>query len=341
MSIAYDSVPRTVGMTVAPALRLASATAALDAAGGVSLFNADSDGWSAQGTLDGSAFTPTAHGLRGEVVGVVGGSRFESGASSAEMLGQLRVHLLRRREGAWVMLGGGEGWDGTEFQRVTLAGAGAWLRRGSVVLAGSVNPAATSGERYTDATGTITWNVRALELEGSLNVRRGGDGLLDGTWGEARATLWLSRHLALVTGWGSYAPDPVQALPGGRYLTMTLRLGTRPVHYPALRLPRHRPAPIAPGVARDIQLHQERDGRCVITVRVPDARRVELMGDFTDWSPVALESTSPGVWVVALHLSPGAHHYNVRIDGGEWTVPAESPSVADEFNGRVGVLLVR
>jgi hypothetical protein len=339
-SVAYDSTARTSGLTLAPALRFVHSLTTLGASGALSLF--DSGGWSARGTLTGSAFTPAFHALRGEAAGVVGGSQFEDGTATAQWLAQMRVHLLGAREGAWLALGGGQSWNGLELRGTTLLGAGGWLRRRGATLAAAVLPTTTGGGRYTDATTSLTWSTSALELAGSLTARDGGDLIPGGTWGDVSATWWVSRRAALVAGWGSYAPDPAQALPGGRYVTLSVRLGTRPVRYPELHVDHRAPAgPIPRGTVHDVEVRDARGSQPVLLVRVEGATRVEVMGDFTDWQPVQLTHVSDDRWEIALSLAPGEHHFNVRVDGGEWGVSADGPSVADEFAGRVGVLLVR
>jgi len=74
---------------------------------------------------------------------------------------------------------------------------------------------------------------------------------------------------------------------------------------------------------------------------VPDARQVELMGSFTDWAPVRLTSTAPGVWSFNVFLAPGVHRVNIRVDGGAWSVPPGLTAVRDEFGGEVGLLIVQ
>lgn len=338
VSIAYDSAARVNGIALAPAFQLTHSLATLGASSTLSLF--DTGGWSGQATLAGSAFTPSFHRFRLELAGVASGSGFENGVYTGQMLGQARLHLLGAQQGAWLALGGGQSWDGIESRQTALTGVGAWLRRGDALLSASVSPTAVAGLHYTDATAALTWTGASLELSGSLTARRGGDIVRNGTWGDASATLWLTRRVAMVAGWGSYAPDLVQTLPGGRYVTFSMRLGTRPVSYPHIHV-RHRPRAVArPGTARDIDIRDGSDGQRIVRVRVADAERVELMGDFTDWSAVPLARVSSDEWEVALPVTPGTHHFNVRVNGGEWAVPTGTPSVDDDFNGRVGVLIV-
>jgi 1,4-alpha-glucan branching enzyme len=51
----------------------------------------------------------------------------------------------------------------------------------------------------------------------------------------------------------------------------------------------------------------------------PDARSVQLVGDFTEWTrhPVKLTRGSDGRWHTAVQMQPGAHRYRFLVDG-EW-----------------------
>ena len=80
---------------------------------------------------------------------------------------------------------------------------------------------------------------------------------------------------------------------------------------------------------------------CLVRVRVPHARTVELSGDFNGWQPVRLNREIDGSWTVSLPLKPGAYRMNVRVDGERWLPPPGVPSVDDEFNGKVGLVVVR
>jgi hypothetical protein len=67
---------------------------------------------------------------------------------------------------------------------------------------------------------------------------------------------------------------------------------------------------------------------------------VELMADFTDWSPIALDHVG-GVWRLERPIVAGAHRLAIRIDGGEWIVPVNLPRVEDELGGAaVGIITI-
>jgi hypothetical protein len=53
-----------------------------------------------------------------------------------------------------------------------------------------------------------------------------------------------------------------------------------------------------------------------------------------------MSQSSAGAWSMPLVTSPGTHQVNVRVDGGPWQVPPGLTSMADEFGGAVGLLVV-
>ncbi len=51
----------------------------------------------------------------------------------------------------------------------------------------------------------------------------------------------------------------------------------------------------------------------------PNARKVLLAGDFTEWQTgaIPMKSGGNGLWTTTVKISPGAHHYLFIVDG-EW-----------------------
>src|SRR5215217_60121 len=77
--------------------------------------------------------------------------------------------------------------------------------------------------------------------------------------------------------------------------------------------------------------------RSVPHVRSAGASRVEIMADFTDWSPVSLERAGD-LWRIergTSTISSGLHRVAIRLDGGEWIVPVNLPRVEDDLAGIV------
>jgi hypothetical protein len=44
---------------------------------------------------------------------------------------------------------------------------------------------------------------------------------------------------------------------------------------------------------------------------------------------------------VTLPVSAGLHRFNVRADGGSWTVPLGYAVQSDDFGGSVGILIIQ
>jgi hypothetical protein len=79
--------------------------------------------------------------------------------------------------------------------------------------------------------------------------------------------------------------------------------------------------------------------RRVLRVAAPNAHRVDVMADFTDWTPIEL-AKGAGAFELELELSKGTHRMLVRIDRGAWRPAANTPAVNDDLGGRVGLLVV-
>jgi hypothetical protein len=195
---------------------------------------------------------------------------------------------------------------------------------------------------YVDATIHGRWDHDWLQLAASAGARAGDEPEGARQWGEVSATMWLGRRLAVVLGHGAYPVDLAQLAPGGRYSALSLRVATRP---PALRdaLARSIRTPTASivrPVVATFDVKRNRNGTVRMRVRAPGAGSVEVVGDFTDWEPLALERTRGDSWEIVIPLASGTHRFNIRVDGGEWGVPPGIGSARDEFGGVVGLLLI-
>jgi hypothetical protein len=190
-------------------------------------------------------------------------------------------------------------------------------------------------------------------LHTQCRARLGGSA----SWGSVAGALWIAGPLALVASGGSYPVDYTQGYPGGRFVSVALRLATRPTSaasrdsvVPAamLAFPSGRPAdptPAAPTLEVSAAATRDtNDGvgeRRTLLVTAPRAATtVEISGDFTNWDPVALVRRGDGRWSVVLPLTSGVHQVAVRVNGGAWRVPAGLPTMDDEFGGVAGLLVV-
>jgi hypothetical protein len=351
----FDNIPGSTVVTLSPSLQVLRPRARFAAGGTYSVF--DHGGWSGQGLAGGSLFTPAWRALRGEVSARAEASARASGLGTGQALGVARAHLLDARRGTW--LGGtvGRAWRGSANEAVLRGDAGAWARLGpgrialsltraivhdSVLRAGGLldtltPPPDTLWRRttagYTEAASAVEWAAGPVELAGSVARRFGRRDYQATSW-SLSGTVWVSPRIGVIAGAGRYPPDLAQAHPGGRYLTLAMRLA---LSAPARARARAAAAPT--GTGSRLEVVRADDGSA-LRLSAPGARSVEIAGDFTDWQPVSLIANADGTWSLALPLSPGTYRINVRLDGGPWTVPAGLAVERDEFSGIVGLLLV-
>jgi len=57
----------------------------------------------------------------------------------------------------------------------------------------------------------------------------------------------------------------------------------------------------------------------VFSIRSPEAAKVQLVGDFTQWQerPIDLQKSADGIWKATVILPSGTHQYKFVVDG-EW-----------------------
>ena len=95
----------------------------------------------------------------------------------------------------------------------------------------SVNPAMVSDSiRYADAQASFSWTSDQVEI-GALFGHRFGDALTvlsadTRTWASVTASRWIVPRVALVASGGTYPIDPTQGFPGGRFVSLSVRVKT-------------------------------------------------------------------------------------------------------------------
>jgi hypothetical protein len=80
-----------------------------------------------------------------------------------------------------------------------------------------------------------------------------------------------------------------------------------------------------------------------LVFRAPQAKRVSVVGDFTDWDPtkaVMTRDSGSGLWSVALALPPGRHVYAFLVDDSVWVRDPRAPAAPDADFGRPGSVLL-
>ena len=356
--ITYDDAPRMTVVSLTPAVLFEGERTTVS--GTASFTRFDGGIWSAQALAAGSRFTEARGLLRGELFAQVEMNSHRGILRTGQAIAQGRGHLVGGGDrGLWLGAGAGHAWRAPAGGALLRADVGAWAQLGDATLrlTAAHNSAQTTTRfetagpnmnvevldarsaslsketvRYVDTEAQVSWASARVALEaaaGRRMVRAGGQ---TNTW-LLGGSVMLTERLALVGSTGTSAFDIAQGLPGGRYATIALRVTTRAGGPLELRS-RSR------ATARGMETWREQDGTVLLVVHAPHARRVELMGDFTDWRPLVMQREADDHFAARIRLPAGSYRINVRVDGGTWMAPPGTTQVADEYNGAAGLLVV-
>ena len=339
-----DGIPETSALTFG-----ASADAAADRASihsSILTTLAPLDRWTGQAVAVGSIVGPSALGPRWAFDGVA--SAFGETHDGPTFTGEILGRLLAGSRSLGGAIGGGVG--GTTHAATSTplyqGLADAWWsfanERLSISAAlTSTHAAFTDSSRFARAAQAISYMDLAagwqherggLSISASGGVRGQGSALdRTGGWGSIDATAWIAPRAAIAASVGRTLADLVRGVPSTRYLSVAIRISNR-AHVTILS----RGAAVSgPRLSIEGGAGSERN----IEVDVRNARRVELMADFTDWSPVEL-SRDGDAWRTERAIPSGLHRVAIRIDGGAWMAPANLPRVNDDLGGVVGLVSV-
>ena len=151
-------------------------------------------------------------------------------------------------------------------------------------------------------------------------------------WYSAAGSYRLTPGMLARATVGSYPTDFVRQLPNGSYASLGVRLEHGKRQQVDWYQPPEQPA---------FRIDTISGGARLIRLRAPRARKVELSGDFTDWTPLPMRALDGGGWELVLPIAAGTYRVSVRVDGGAWSAPPGLVPVADEFNGEVGMVVIR
>jgi hypothetical protein len=87
-------------------------------------------------------------------------------------------------------------------------------------------------------------------------------------------------------------------------------------------------------------VHPESPGYVRLIIHAPEARLVEVAGDFSEWQPVSLARMSNESWGIVVAIARGVHQINLRIDGGAWIVPTGTTRITGDYGDDVGTFVV-
>jgi hypothetical protein len=301
---------------------------------------ANSQQSTAQALLAGAIVGPSSRPLRGELAGFV--SAFGESGYSVTMSGEImpRLQIGSAARGGALGFGlGGIQHAGTSAGLAHVAGD-TWLMVGDEQLATSLSYVKTNGTfvgnvlnatpSYYDLTGAWRHEGRGFGVGASAGHRFGRQHVTSGNWGSADAALWVLPRTALVLGIGRSLDDPVRGVPQTTFASVSLRVSAQPHE----TISRRRTIEGARVTVQRADASLRR-----FEIRGVRGTRVEVMGDFTDWSPIALEQAGD-VWRLERPITPGLHRIALRIDGGEWIAPVNLPHATDDLGGVVGLITV-
>ena len=178
------------------------------------------------------------------------------------------------------------------------------------------------------------WASGRLAFRGSVGSRFRTSTMPNENWGQAEATFAVGPDVALVAAGGVSPSSIAYGVPRSRFAQFGIRIAPSALLRPRL------PASVRPTAAA-FEVADGNRGLRTLRIRIPYARTVELSADFTDWKPISLTSSGADRWETTLTIAPGMHRVAIRVNGDEWTPPPGVSTVPDEFQGTVGVIVIK
>jgi hypothetical protein len=267
-----------------------------------------------------------------EMRALSGRSRLIMGASP-ERSTDFSVELRRRVGRARLVLAS----RGTQWTEMEMTEVDTVYLVAGYPFTGQTTHALNRSRNYVDTEATAVWPLRFVQVEGHAGVRGLGERSLARQWAGVRLLVPVADRLAIVAEARREPGSPEQGLRARRLASVGVHVATASLR----RRVDERAADRAERLARiEVAVSPDSGGTRTLVLRGLEARRVEITGDLTSWTPVALEPRGVRTWSATLRIEPGAHHLLVRVDGGDWSVPPVLPTARHEL-GTVGVLLVK
>jgi hypothetical protein len=209
---------------------------------------------------------------------------------------------------------------------------------GDIAFMTSSNSGCRHQSRVTDLESSVRYEHRLVEITARGGRRFGTS--FDVTpeskqWASAQVAVWLSSQLAATAGGGSEPAQPTRGLPARKFGSLGVMLaywpiprGAVPVVTPASLVQVFELRPAGPDMQR-------------VSARIGSVETVEVMGDFSGWEPVPMIRRGRDQWELLVRMGSGVHQINMRIDGGKWIAPPGMPKMKDDFNGEVGLHVIK
>jgi hypothetical protein len=330
------------------------------------------------GSIGGTLVAPTIYGVRAELIGNASRAYDDRAFGADQVDVGTRINFaFNQKAGAWIGGGVARPWRVTVVSTMDLMNAGIWKEMGPATLTltgttlglnkigsneelASVEPcapgtaailsdpdvstalAADAGcrrrSRVTDFTLSGHLNLDRVEFagEGGHRVGKLADVASDSRlWASGTVTMWLAPRAAFVVGGGQQPSNPARGIPARTFATFGMMFAYAPTKY-SVPVKEMNLARIAAFDAKPAG-----EGMQKIVVRVARVESVDVMGSFSDWSPLTMVRRGRDLWELTVPLSPGRHQINIRTDGGKWVAPPGLPKINDMFSGEVGILIVK
>jgi len=338
--IRYDGFLASSAAAITPGFAWSGRHTAVAARGTYLRF--ESGNRSLQGSFVGSLISGRWRGWRVEGAADAGASSYADFANFWHAIGEVRLLRASDHRGLWISGSAGR----TSFDKdlpgrpLATGSVAAWTRRRNVVLLVSASRAFVGDTQYSDIGVTARGQRGRWELESAVGARFFSRGAGRGLYGEAAAILPVDGRLAVVFSGGRYPTDPIRGSIAGRFVSAAIRLRLRSAtaSVPALRLQVDTPHDSL--TSSTLTVHRDSAGYVRLIVRAPEARLVEIAGDFTEWRPVSLSQLSNETWGIVVPIAPGVHQINLRIDGGTWIAPVGTTRITSDYGDAVGSFVV-
>jgi hypothetical protein len=334
--VRYDGFLASSAAAITPGFAWSGRHAAIAARGTYLRF--ESGNRSLQGSFVGSLISARWRGWRAEAAADGGASSYAEFARFWHAIGEVRVLRASDRRGLWFSASAGR----TSFDKdlpsrpLATGSVAAWTRHRSLVLLLSASRAFVGDTQYSDIGVTAHGQRGTWELESAVGERLFSRGAGRGVYGEVAAILPVDQHFSVVLSGGRYPTDPIRGSIAGRFVSAAIRLRLRSTtpDVPALRLRSDVDPPST------LTVHPESPGYVRLIIHAPEARLVEVAGDFSEWQPVSLARMSNESWGIVVAIARGVHQINLRIDGGAWIVPTGTTRITGDYGDDVGTFVV-
>ena len=339
------------------------------------LYGAEGQGLKGVGSSTATFYSPTLSGFQLSVAGFASRDLLNEAFAVSKLGTDTRLSYKTSRSGVWLGREISRDDKSTPISPVPHVSAGAWHQWGTAVLNVSLSSFGGSEETRTtttrkvpnrawvnapqsvrdtlqdsisvsvvdssrqrlgwnDAEVSLNWGGGRLAFRGVVGARVLTARQPNEVWGQVQGTYALASDVALIASGGVHPSSAVYGVSRARFMQLGVRIAPSALLKPRL------PAGIRPSAVAFEVADADR-GRRTLRIRVPSARSVELSGDFTAWKPIALRRGDDDRWEATLVIAPGMHRVAIRVDGEAWAPPPGVSTVADEFQGTVGVIVVR